>query len=107
MVNYKFQVFPVEAFFQEGMSYERLELNGKTPIHICLNLCSRQEEFQIFSYEAQNAEAEFYLKINLNIAENKQKLRMLLNILNCLAETPEKLAVFCEKRVSSYGQLFL
>lgn len=106
-LTYKFQVFPVEAFFQEGMSYERLELNGKIPIHICLNLCSRQEEFQIFSYEAQNAEADFYLKINLNIAENKQKMRMLLNILNCLAETPEKLAAFCEKRISSYGQLFL
>ncbi|WP_115753274.1 HTH domain-containing protein [Listeria kieliensis] len=105
--NYKFQSFPVMNFFQEGMIYERMELSGKMSIHIYLNLCSKQEEFQIFSYEAQEANTEFYLKINLMIAENKQKLRMLLNILNRLAENPEKLAELYSEKNTSYGKLFL
>ncbi|WP_152657542.1 HTH domain-containing protein [Oceanobacillus sp. CFH 90083] len=109
--KYKFNHFPIEAHFQYGCDYEYIEVPGDIHIHIYLHLTSKKEAFKIFSFpqngSAQIGGDEYYLLINLNVNGDKQKLRMLLDILNRMVTDKNKLVRLCKEKQTNYSQLFI
>ncbi|MGX7265035.1 BglG family transcription antiterminator [Enterococcus crotali] len=109
--KYKFKHFPIEEYFQEGSTYEHIKLKGHTQIHIYFDLSAKTESFQLFSFPKTEDQSlggkEYYLLLHLAIEEDKQKLRMFLNIINSLAEDREKLIRFCHEKTDSYTNFFL
>ncbi|GGP07513.1 MULTISPECIES: HTH domain-containing protein [Oceanobacillus] len=109
--KYKFNHFPIEAHFQNGCNYEHVEVPGDIHIHIYLHLSSEKETFKIFSFPQNGSEQiggdEYYLLINLNVNGDKQKLRMLLDILNRTVTDKHKLVHLCKEKEKDYSQFFI
>jgi len=109
--SYKFTHFPIEAHFQKECDYEYIEIPGKIHIHIYFHLTSKQEAFKIFSFpqngSTQIGGDEYYLLINLNVNGDKQKLRMLLDVLNHMVMDKAKLVLLCKEKQTDYCQLFI
>ncbi|GGC90112.1 BglG family transcription antiterminator [Enterococcus wangshanyuanii] len=109
--KYKFNHFPIETYFQSESNYEEINLNGRNQIHVYFDLQSKKEGIQIFSFpktDDKNSDGqEYYLLVDLAIGEDKQKLRMFLNIVNSLALDKGKLRTVCDKKEATYSHFFL
>lgn len=109
--KYKFNHFPIEAHFQQGCDYEYIEVPGDIHLHIYLHLSSEKETFKIFSFpqngSTQIGGDEYYLLINLNVNGDKQKLRMLLDVLNRTVTDKDKLVYLCKEKQTDYSQFFI
>ncbi|WP_052400647.1 BglG family transcription antiterminator [Oceanobacillus jeddahense] len=109
--KYKFNHFPIETHFHYGCEYEHIEIPGDIHLHIYFHLSSEQEAFTIFSFP-QNGSTQiggeaYYLLINLNVNGDKQKLRMLLDILNRAVTDKERLIYLCREKQTDYSQFFI
>lgn len=109
--KHKFAHFPVEEYFQPEGTYEHVDLNGPTQVHIYFDLQAKTESLQIFSFPKTEGAAltsqEYYMVFSLSIQEDKQKLRMFLNIVNSLSEDKSKLSEICDKKEPTYNRFFL
>lgn len=107
--KYKFNHFPIETHFQTGCDYEYIEIPGDIHIHIYLHLASKEESFKIFSFPRNGSTQigdEYYLLINLNVNGDKQKLRMLLDILNHVVMDKDKLIHLGKEEQIDYRHFF-
>ncbi|MHC5227104.1 HTH domain-containing protein [Enterococcus sp. LJL99] len=110
-LKYKFKHFPIETYFQKNSLYEHIEINGNTSIHLYFSLDSQVETFQLFTFpeitDSSIDGQEYYLLINLSIAEDKQKFRMFLTIINHLVVNRGTLKNVCHERKETYSHFFL
>ena len=78
------------GFIKQRSKYEYFRLNST--LHLYLNLESEEEGFDIFELtETESLANEYCLRIDLSIKEDKQKLKMLLNIIQCMIDDATKL----------------
>lgn len=90
---YKFQDYPINDYLNPHNSYMKLTVGDKKSIDIYIALKSTKESFEIHYYaddESPINGKQCYIIINLHIAYNKQKFKMLLNVVDKIAEDPEK-----------------
>ncbi len=80
-----------------------IKVEGKIKLKIYLNLSSDEEKFDIF----EDSPYEYTFQIELKIGEDRQKLKMLLNILNKLIVNPQLLVHLIENNTLSYGYFLI
>lgn len=109
--KYKFNHFPIETYFQNDCDYECINIPGDIDIHVYFHLSSQKESFKIFYFpqsgSTQIGGDEYYLLINLNVDGDKQKLRMLLDILKHVIMDKYKLVHLCKAKQTDYSQFFI
>lgn len=109
--QYRFGVFPVEQFLEEGVEYERICAGSANEIRIYFSFRSTKEQVKVFYFP--NSEditiccEKYFLVIDLMVGENQQKLKMILNVMEQIAGKPELLAAVCQKGLGSYKFFFL
>ncbi|MGK0607203.1 BglG family transcription antiterminator [Enterococcus gilvus] len=115
--NYK-RYFPEPVFqkekniitFQEGQEdITVLQDNIKTKFRFAL--ATDNEEIKIFQNfeisQKKNTPSDLFVDIKVNIAGNKQKLRMLINFVNSVSKDPLKLLAIFDSKIKSYDELFI
>jgi lichenan operon transcriptional antiterminator len=85
---FSFEIQALEEPIKQVASYDYLPLNGN--IHLYLNLDSEKENFKILRLEKSN-QIEYCLYVDLAIKEDKQKLKMLFNIIQRIVDDSTKL----------------
>lgn len=109
--QYRFGVFPVERFLTDSVDYERICVGSTNEIRIYFSFRSTKEQVKVFYFP--NSEditiccEKYFLVIDLMVEENQQKLKMILNVIEKIAERPELLAAGCLKGLGSYKFFFL
>ena len=91
---YKFQDFPIKDFLNSDNDYMEISIGNKNNIDIYLAFKSKEESFKIHYYAEDESPIDgkqCYIIINLDIDYNEQKFKMLLNIIDGIAEDPERL----------------
>lgn len=107
----RFGVFPVEEFLEPDVDYEKICIGNANEIRIYLSFGSTKDQVKVFYFP--NAEditiccEKYFLVIDLMVRENQQKLKMILNVIDKIAEKPELLASGCLKGLDSYKCFFL
>lgn len=109
--KYRFDIFLVEDYLQFGCKYEKLYINSKSEIQVYFNFNSSKEEVKIF-YFANKEDItlhceKYFIIVNINIGESKQKLKMILNVIDKIAENPEILMKQCQNNYTSYKYFFI
>ncbi len=89
------------------VAYDVLQLNGEHTIRLCLNFSAEKEAVTIVQFQRTDEPAQYVFYIDLQINEDKQKLKMLLNCLNSLLTYPEKLAELSTLSKIEYGYFLI
>lgn len=109
--RYKFEIFPIEDYLKKNKKYEQITIDNENEIQVYLNLNSDKDEFTIFYFENEDDITlhceKYFLIIDLEINENQYKLKMLLNVLNKIAEKREILLNLCKNKFTEYKYFFI
>jgi lichenan operon transcriptional antiterminator len=109
--KYKFEIFPIENYLQQHCDYEHITILKENGIQIYFNFKSSKEEFKLLYFD--NADdmtlkcEQFFIIVNLNINEDEQKLKMILNIFDRIVEDKEILKNFCNRHEPTYKNFFM
>lgn len=83
--------------------------NRKSKILVYYQFNSEQEDFHIIYHipETGSSEGTYAIIIRLNMNENAHKLKMIVSIIDKIAEDNSRLQEFCENRHNSYKYFFI
>lgn len=88
--RYKFKVFPVENYLAEGPGCAQIALGSKAEAKLCLNFSAKRESVRIFSFAKPDDYTlygeKYFIVIELRIDGNKQKLKMILNVVDSITD---------------------
>lgn len=89
---YALEEYPISNYLIQNNDYMKIIIGNEKDIDIYICLESEKESIDFHYYENEGISINgklCYILINLNISYNKQKFKMLLNVINKMAEEPE------------------
>lgn len=102
--KFRFEPFMGDGF--DNPAYENIVMGRNHDIHLFLNLNSSKEQFCIFYFESEEDVSlygeRYFLVMDTRIGDNKQKLKMIINVLDRIFESPALLRAQCEKQMTVY-----
>lgn len=109
--EYRFGVFPVELFLEPEVAYEKLCMGSDNEIRVYFSFRSVKEQVKVFYFPNREDMTicceKYFMVIDLMVKENQQKLKMILNVIEQIAERPELLEAGCSSGLGSYKFFFL
>ncbi|OOF36119.1 BglG family transcription antiterminator [Rodentibacter heidelbergensis] len=110
--EYKLNIFPIQNHLEQGKNYLYLDiLSKKQKIGIYCNLSAKEEKFDIYHFsdsEDFTLHSEIiFMVINLNINQNTQKLKMLMNIIKQIVGHQLDLRQLCLSENPNYQFFFM
>lgn len=109
--QYRFEVFPIETYLNPETEYGKFSLGNKNEIIVYFSFTAPKEGVTIFSFA--NSEditircEQYFVMIDLSVQESRQKLKMILNVIERIAESPEMIHRYCQEGLTSYKNFFI
>lgn len=106
---YKIKAFPIHNYLQENSSYMKLLAGKKQNIDIRICFDAIEEMIEIFYFDNDEMDIDgikYYIIINLNINYNRQKFKMILNLISSIADNPEYLKTYCKDSITDINEFF-
>lgn len=88
---YKLEEYPIEKYLNKQDDYMKLTVGKYNSIEIFINLKAKIESLNVHCLEDDGITIngrQCFIIININIGYSKQKFKMLLNVINKIAEEP-------------------
>ncbi len=102
---YKLNEYPIEKYLNQNKEYMKLLVGDKKYIDIYINFESKEESINIHYFEDDGLTIngrQCFIIINLNIAYNKQKFKMLLNVINKIVKDST-----CIKKLYTQQEIYI
>lgn len=110
--KYKLNIFPIQDYLEEGKHYLHLDiLFKKQKMVIYCNFLTKKESLDIHYFpnsEDFTLHSEIvFMVVNLNISQNAQKLKMLMNIIKQVVDNKLDLRQLCLSENPNYQFFFM
>lgn len=109
-IDEKFRFEPFQLAGPDNSSYNEITTGHNHDIRLFLNLDSDREQFHIYYFtdaESMTLHGErYFIVVDTKIADNSQKLKMLMNVFDRIVDTPALLRQQCKEEVTGYHAFF-
>ncbi len=109
-IDEKFRFEPFQLKELNNSSYNEIITGNNHEIRLFLNLDSDREKFHIYYFadaESFTLHGEkYFIVVDTKIADNSQKLKMIMNVFDRIFDTPAILRKQCEEEVTDYHCFF-
>jgi len=105
---FRFEPFQVEVI--DNPEYEEIMIGHNHDIRLFLNFNSKKEEFRIYYFADEDAVTlhgeRYFIVVDTGIADNSQKLKMIMNVFDRMFDMPSLLRIQCEEESAVYHTFF-
>lgn len=106
---YKLEEYPIVPYLLPHHHYMEIKIENEKIVDVYICLESQKESFEIHYFDVNDFSinrTQCYLILNLNISYNKQKFKMLLNVINKIAEDSKSILNLCNQEEVSIEKIF-
>lgn len=108
---YRFDIFPIQEYLDKNSAYEHITIGNKENIRLYLNFHCKEEIVKIFYFANPDDITlygeKYFIIVNMSVDDNRQKLKMILNVFDRISEKPYILFAQCREQLTSYKNFFV